>query len=147
MIHSKRKIAENNNAVSAVIGVTLMVAVAIAMAAVAYAFLTGMVGNTKQPAPAIDFYPDDGVGMKTLMITSSSSDIALKWQDLSITAKDATHTVNLVSTSGKIGTDTITMGEKLLLNGKGLTGTVTVTIVHLPSSTMMGEYTFTDITT
>ena len=38
----------NQNAVSAVIGVIIMVAITIAMAAVAYAYFTGMIGEQKQ---------------------------------------------------------------------------------------------------
>ena len=44
---TRQRILTNQNAVSAVIGVIIMVAITIAMAAVAYAYFTGMIGESE----------------------------------------------------------------------------------------------------
>lgn len=125
---------QNENAVSAVIGVILMVAVTVAMAAVAYAYFTGMIGGNSKPAPVIGFTADYSGNA----ITLTHSDVDLKWEELKIIANDGTTSVNLITASGKTGTANI--GEKIFVNGYGLTGTVSVTITYISSQTVMGDF-------
>ena len=138
----RKQIVENEKAVSAVIAVMLMVAMAVAMAAVAYAYLTGMVGGDNlEAAPIIDFTAD--YNENTLLITYSEVDI--DWEDFRIIGTDGSNTEVLQSdTEGKTGTASV--GEKIDIDdGSIVAGTVTVTITHIPSETLMGEYTFKDV--
>ncbi len=77
---------QRKQAVSAVIGVIIMVAITIAMAAVAYAYFTGMIGEQKTEAPVIDFVKSDSE--KTISI--STADIDANWNDINITFTNAT---------------------------------------------------------
>ncbi|MEM4257570.1 MAG: type IV pilin N-terminal domain-containing protein [Candidatus Thermoplasmatota archaeon] len=56
----------NQEAVSAVIGVTIMVAITVAMAAVAYTYLTGMIGG-ETPTPVASFNIKDGTANANAM--------------------------------------------------------------------------------
>ena len=81
---SKKRIL-NQYAVSAVIGVTLMVAVTIAMAAVAYAYFTGMIGSPQQQVPVVSFEPDENQDR----IKISTTDPGVQWEDLGIRSTEA----------------------------------------------------------
>jgi archaeal type IV pilus assembly protein PilA len=131
-MHKKNK---NDDAVSAVIGVTLMVAITIAMAAVAFAYFTGMIGGQTESAPTISFNPN--IVDKTITIDTADSEI--NWQDITITASDGTNHVT-IPMSG-----TVTAGDIINLRSQGVSGTVDVTITHIPSNTLLATYTFSDV--
>jgi len=138
-MNKKVQLIENEQAISAIIAVVLMVAVATAMAAVSYAYITGLIGgkNLEEP-PVIDFYQNDDQNTLTL----THADRPVDWPDLEIRVTDGTNT-ELISKTGEAE-----VGQKININDETLilTGTVTVTITHLPSDTMVGEYTFEDVT-
>ena len=50
---SNRKFREDGEAVSAVIGVILMVAITVAIAATVYVYVSGMLGGTQEETPTI----------------------------------------------------------------------------------------------
>src|SRR5512137_872522 len=82
----RREKKPNKNAVSAVIGVIIMVAITVAMAAVAYAYFTGMIGEQKTEAPIVDFVKSDKD--KTIIITTADNDE--RWSDINISFTNAT---------------------------------------------------------
>jgi len=59
---ANRKFIENQEAISAVIGVILMVAITVAIGAVAYLYFTGMLGSPKKEAEnaGISIIPENG---------------------------------------------------------------------------------------
>jgi len=128
----------DNNAISAVIGVILMVAITVAMAAVAYAYFTGMIGGQKEAAPVISFTPSQTD--KTIVV--DSADVGINWNTLSISISNTTgHTT--ITRSGIINA-----GDKInLLTDPSpvLHGTVTVTIIHVPSNSLLGTYTIENV--
>ena len=131
-------LVENENAISAVIAVMLMVSITVAMAAVGYAYLTGMIGGGPGEEPAIvDFLQNNEDN--TLLITHI--DRPTEWDDLQImgTVGGSTSIID----PGHTGE--ISVGQKISINDKGLSGTVLVTISHLQSENMVGEYTFEDV--
>ena len=72
---------EDEKAISIVIGVVLMVSVAVAMDAVGYGYITGMIGSGPEEEPAIvDFYPDYEDNTLTFTYMDRDND----WEDLSI---------------------------------------------------------------
>jgi FlaG/FlaF family flagellin (archaellin) len=137
-MHKKMLFFDNRDAISAVIAVMLMVAIAAAMAAVSYAYFTGLIGgkNLEEP-PIIDFSTNENENTLTLTYI----DRPVNWPDLEIRVTDGTN-IEFISRTGEA-----TVGQKINLNDEQtLTGTLTVTITHLPSDTMVGEYTFEDVT-
>ena len=132
-------LTEDEKAISIVIGVVLMVSVAAAMAAVGYAYITGMIGSGPEEEPAIvDFYADYEDNTLTFTYMDRDND----WEDLSIMLLQGSSSVPF--DTGNTGE--INVGQKINLNGNGLVqGTVGVTITHLPSETMVGDYTFEDV--
>jgi flagellin-like protein len=127
----------NQNGVSAVIGVIIMVAITVAMAAVAYAYFTGMIGESKTETPVISFTPS--ASEKT--ITVASADTNINWRDINITFTDGTSYDYLEKT------DTVSAGDVINLNtDQSLTGTVIVTFRYNPTNTLMGDaYTFQNV--
>ena len=71
---------KNGNAVSAVIGVILMVAITVAIAATVYVYVSGMIGGTQTQTPAIAFIVDT----RTDKMTVSSADMGINWYDCEI---------------------------------------------------------------
>jgi FlaG/FlaF family flagellin (archaellin) len=130
----KKKI--NQHAVSAVIGVIIMVAITVAMAAVAYAYFTGMIGGQKPATPVISFTPS--ASEKTISV--SSADIDTNWKDINITFTNATSHAFLVKAGSVNGGDTI-----YLLTDQPLRGTVTITFVHTPTNALLGTYTIENV--
>jgi len=128
---------QSKHAVSAVIGVIIMVAITIAMAAVAYAYFTGMIGESKTETPVISFTPS--TTEKTIQV--ASADVDANWNDINITFNNATNFAYLTKTGVVSAGDTI-----YLETDQTLTGTVTVTFRHNPTNTMMGDaYTFQNV--
>jgi FlaG/FlaF family flagellin (archaellin) len=127
---------QSKHAVSAVIGVIIMVAITIAMAAVAYAYFTGMIGGGDKVAPVISFTPN--VSEKT--ITVASADVDTIWNEINITITNTTTFTHLVKTGVVSAGDTIN-----LINDQILRGTVTVTFMHVPTNTLLGTYTIENV--
>ena len=130
-----REFNQRKHAVSAVIGVIIMVAITIAMAAVAYAYFTGMVGGGEEVTPVISFTPN--VSEKT--ITVASADVDAIWNDISITFTNATD-YNQTTRTGVVNA-----GDTIYLSAQPLLGTVTVTFMHIPTNTLLGSYTIEDV--
>ncbi|DAC72395.1 MAG TPA: hypothetical protein DSN98_05570 [Thermoplasmata archaeon] len=126
----------NQNAVSAVIGVIIMVAITIAMAAVAYAYFTGMIGESKTETPVISFTPSP----TEKIITVASADVDINWIDINITVTTTTnHTY--INKLGQVNAgDTIN-----LINDQPLRGKVTVTFTHVPTNSLLGTYTIENV--
>lgn len=127
----------NKNAVSAVIGVIIMVAITIAMAAVAYAYFTGMIGGEDEIVPVITFTPSEAENKLTI----TASDIDTNWNDINITITNATSHDYIEKTGIVTAGDIIDLDDDQIL-----TGTVTVTFRHDPTNTMMGDaFTFQEV--
>ena len=128
----------NKNAVSAVIGVILMVTVTIAMAAAAYAYFTGMIGSQKATAPTIDFVKSDTE--KT--ITVSTADFNANWGYINITFTNETSYAYLkVPKTGAIDAgDIIDLRNDQILRGK-----VTVIIRDIPTNSIVETFTIENV--
>jgi len=81
---ANRKFIKGEEAVSAVIGVILMVAITVAIAATVYVYVSGMLpaGSSSVPSIAIVQLEAAGAGNVTFVIDSASNDA--KWSDLKI---------------------------------------------------------------
>jgi archaeal type IV pilus assembly protein PilA len=124
---ANRKFIEGNErAVSAVIGVILMVAITVAIAATVYVYVSGMLGGTQNKAPNMAFNKQT---TPTKGLTLVSADSNLKWSDFTIT--------NGAITGSPAD---VTAGQFI-----SFTGTATaynITIVYEPTNTLMGTWAF-----
>jgi len=127
-----RQQLSNQNAVSAVIGVIIMVAITVAMGAVAYAYLTGMIGEQNRATPAVSFTPS--VTEKT--ITVATADIDIFWNDINITITNATGYSYITKTGIVKAGDTIFLQIDQILRGK-----VTVNFRYVPTNSILGAFT------
>jgi flagellin-like protein len=133
-IHRRKKPSEK--AVSAVIGVIIMVAITVAMAAVAYAYFTGMIGEQKTATPVISFTPS--LSEKT--ITVATADVDTNWNDINITFTNETGFAYLTKTGAVNAGDIIYLQTDQILRGK-----VTVTFRHVPTNSILGSYTIENV--
>jgi len=78
---ANRKFVEGEDAVSAVIGVILMVAITVAIAATVYVYVSGMLGGGTASTPSVSITSSpDGKGCTITVGTPTSSDI--EWEDV-----------------------------------------------------------------
>jgi FlaG/FlaF family flagellin (archaellin) len=135
-IYGRKK--SKQHAVSAVIGVIIMVAITIAMAAVAYAYFTGMIGGQKTATPVISFTPS--ASEKT--ITVSAADVDVNWNDINITITNATTFTHLVKTGVVSAGDVIDLSKDPI---PIIRGKVTVTFINVPTNSLLGTYTIDNV--
>mgnify|MGYP006278731963 FL=1 len=139
---ANRKYKENEEAVSAVIGVILMVAITVAIAATVYVYVSGMIGGGGQQTPTIAFTVDSGSDK----LIVASADAATNWNDINITTSPSA-TWNLTHGGGSttFGTDNQTTsadviaGDYLLISGAD--GNVKVTVRYDPTNSLIGTWT------
>jgi flagellin-like protein len=124
---ANRKFREaDERAVSAVIGVILMVAITVAIAATVYVYVSGMIGGTQNKAPNMAWNKETS---PTKQIVLVSADSGLLWSDFSITGD--THTNHFTTT-------TATAGDYITLTNT----TGTIYIRYVPTNTLMGSWTW-----
>lgn len=134
---ANRKFVEEEAGVSAVIGVILMVAITVAIAATVYVYVSGMIGTGPETTPTLIFQQNDADDY--LMVTGTGGQKDLNWSNVIINAIDdgAYNLTNCSKpTSGTItATDRITFGE--------FTGILEVTMYWGPTNGMIGSWKFT----
>ncbi len=145
---ANRKFRDADNAVSAVIGVILMVAITVAIAATVYVYVSGMIGGGNEAAPAMAFTVNNADD--AIMVASADSEI--QWNDFSIKTDNAAATINGTA----VGTTWTTIGNTLIAGGAtatvgagdsftiaGATGAVTVTVRYDATNSLIGTWTVT----
>ena len=159
---NRKFIEADERAVSAVIGVILMVAITVAIAATVYVYVSGMVGGTKKMAPSIMFSKDEAADR----IIVATTDSGVPWSSLQL--RSSAHAWFLVNAEVAVATGTELVKDTLKaipatspVNIAGSdfidleadqtdfpTGTtdVTITIVHADTSSILQTVTFSSIT-
>ena len=142
---NRKFIEADDKAVSAVIGVILMVAITVAIAATVYVYVSGMIGTSPQSAPNIVFVGDD-VNDK---LTVTKAEPGNHWGDLEVTlnitgAQVALHAGGYtftISANGSVsGVNSTYYDDTLVRAGDYLeveTTPITVTIRHIPTNTLI----------
>jgi len=129
---ANRKFKEEEHAVSAVIGVILMVAITVAIAATVYVYVSGMLtpGGTKTPDIAFSFDDTDGSGDNAAgrLWISTVEKTTIPWDDL---------TIGGTATCGTLWTGNIKTGQHINVTTPG---TVTVSYKDVK---LYGTWTFT----
>ena len=147
---ANRKFREaDERAVSAVIGVILMVAITVAIAATVYVYVSGMIGGTKNATPNIACTTDS----TNHKITVATADNNVRWKDIVITTgTGSTWTVynaagtSLATTAATLAalpdTTYITAGDYIVV--AGTTGTnYAITLKYTPTNALLGTWTVT----
>ncbi len=141
---ANRKFKDSEEAVSAVIGVILMVAITVAIAATVYVYVSGMMG-TQDAAPSLSFTKDDTTVSEKLTVVSADP-TNLDWGDLTllINGQDSNGI-----TDGVFGqTGTVSAGDIIVFEpDPGYTVATpttdyTVAIRHEPTNTLIYEGNF-----
>jgi flagellin-like protein len=149
---ANKKFVEGEEAVSAVIGVILMVAITVAIAATVYVYVSGMLTPTGEAAPSLAWVTDDAADKLT--ITSGSAENKYAESTTATTAnlvfkKGTTEyyvvdTTLAVNTTGDKCDDAIGAGDVLLFGtGDGGPGIGTYQIIWAPTDKLLGSVTFT----
>ena len=147
---ANRKFKEGNeHAVSAVIGVILMVAITVAIAATVYVYVSGMIGGTKNATPNIACTTDS----TNHKITVATADNNVRWKDIVITtpatstwtvhyANSTTFATNAATLLACSATTYITAGDYIVV--AGTTGTnYPITLKYTPTNALLGTWTVT----
>jgi flagellin-like protein len=142
---NRKFIEADERAVSAVIGVILMVAITVAIAATVYVYVSGMIGGTKNQTPNVACTTDS----TTNHITIATADANIKWKDVVITTDtgftwdaytpSATVIGNSTTWSSLSDTTYINAGDYILLSGG--TGNCRVTLKYTPTNSLLGTWT------
>jgi len=140
---NRKFIEADERAVSAVIGVILMVAITVAIAATVYVYVSGMIGGTKNQTPNVAC---------TNRIQVATADSNIKWKDIVVTMDNASVSWHVYSASaGAIGgwgttataTADVTAGDYILLqfNSTSMIGNVRATLKYTPTNSLLGSWT------
>jgi flagellin-like protein len=145
---ANRKFIEGDErAVSAVIGVILMVAITVAIAATVYVYVSGMIGGTQQSGPKISWVPDPSahtltitkgaIGFKYAAATTGTGNLAFRIAGSVTNQYVNTGTPYGVSaTVGTLVTSDILAGDVLSFGATG-----TYTIIWIPTNEVLGTVT------
>jgi len=158
---ANRKFIEGEEeGVSAVIGVILMVAITVAIAATVYVYVSGMIGGTPDKTPEIQFIKDETNDRMTV----AKTDGEIQWADLSIRSTAAGKAYVNGECSGSVGgalvANTLTpitatgfiaanqdvdASDFIDFECTAAETDVTITIVHADTNTVLGDYTLQTI--
>ena len=150
--NKKCKTKADERAVSAVIGVILMVAITVAIAATVYVYVSGMIGGAKNQTPNVAFMVDSS-NNKAIVTTSDAN---IKWSDVVVTlipsvnyhyqvwynggqtaagAQDST--ANPAIPTGT----TVTAGDFILLTSSVVGSNNEITLRYTPTNSLLGSWT------
>jgi archaeal type IV pilus assembly protein PilA len=143
---ANRKFREGDErAVSAVIGVILMVAITVAIAATVYVYVSGMIGGTKNATPNIAC-TTDSISHK---ITVATADNTIRWKDIVITTGATSWTLysaggtSLATSPTTLAalsdTTYVSAGDYIVI--VGTTGTsYAITLKYNPTNALLGTW-------
>jgi flagellin-like protein len=141
---NRKFIEADERAVSAVIGVILMVAITVAIAATVYVYVSGMIGGTKNQTPNVACTTDSTLNK----IQIATADANIKWTDIvitndsGVTLKWAVYSGGGVtnSTTGTMpATAEVTAGDYIYV--WGFTGNSRITLRYKPTNSLLGTWT------
>ncbi len=147
---ANRKYKENEEAVSAVIGVILMVAITVAIAATVYVYVSGMIGGGSQTTPTISCTTDASADK----LIVSSAENGIDWDDIEIKTDTANATLSLnggaandtgttwvtVSNTNFVSSGDVSAGDYFLVAGTDVEGDVEITIRYSPTNALIGTW-------
>jgi flagellin-like protein len=146
---ANRKFKEaDERAVSAVIGVILMVAITVAIAATVYVYVSGMIGGTKTQTPNVACTVDSVMNK----VTVATADANINWKDITITTDPTTNVfwrlnwangsyIAAIKTMPTLTTTSYQISAGDFINVSGVTGNVKITLKFIPTNSLLGSWT------
>jgi len=131
---TQKDYTSDNRAVSPVIGVILMVAITVILAAVIGGFVLGL-GGDLQSAPQAQISIDAATGNTGITISHDGGD-AMTSTDL-VVSYDGENTGTANFESGSFGGDEFSVGDSSTFSS--ITGDITVQLIHEPSESVIAE--------
>jgi FlaG/FlaF family flagellin (archaellin) len=150
-MYNKKSQEFKESAVSAVIGVILMVAITVAIAATVYVYVSGMIGGAKGQVANIACITDSS----TNRITITSAGANIQWKDIDVItdntsvnwrAFDSSHTPFDLAKSTSGATTDIAAGDYIeldFLTHPGTSENVRVSLRFIPTNTLLGSWAVT----
>jgi FlaG/FlaF family flagellin (archaellin) len=142
---NRKFIEADEHAVSAVIGVILMVAITVAIAATVYVYVSGMIGGTKTQTPNVACTTD----ATTNRIQVATADSNIKWTDIVVTLDKAGASyrayyangtaIAAVNNTAGAGVAEVSAGDYILLST--YVGNVKATLKYNPTNSLLGSWT------
>ena len=142
---NRKFIQADERAVSAVIGVILMVAITVAIAATVYVYVSGIIGGTKTQTPNVACTTD----ATTNRIQVATADSNIKWTDIVVTLDKAGATYRVyyangtaiaaVNNTAGAGVAEVSAGDYILLST--YVGNVKATLKYNPTNSLLGSWT------
>ena len=142
---NRKFIQADERAVSAVIGVILMVAITVAIAATVYVYVSGMIGGTKTQTPNVACTTD----ATTNRIQVATADSNIKWTDIVVTLDKAGATYRVyyangtaiaaVNNTAAAGVAEVAAGDYIMLST--YLGNVRATLKYVPTNSLLGSWT------
>jgi flagellin-like protein len=129
---ANKKFVDGEEAVSAVIGVILMVAITVAIAATVYVYVSGMIGGTSEQTPTLACSTDHT--NNKLVVTSATTDIA--WANINITITNDTSTYYTTKTGTVTAGDEIDLSTWIISEGES----ATVVFRYNPTNSLIGDW-------
>ena len=127
-----------SEAVSAVIGIILSVAIVVSLSATVYGYMSNMMDEAPKKTPQISFFADES--LKTLTVLSYNQEI--NWQDINMTAKDNNNTM---FNHGQ--TENVEVGDTIYFKDNGIIdGDIIIKFRYNPTNTLIGVYELTSVT-
>lgn len=136
---NRKFIEADDNAVSAVIGVILMVAITVAIAATVYVYVSGMIGTSPETTPNMQLVKDT----TNMKLTVASADPGnLQWESFNVTIHNTTSGASPAYSYpvGSTLTGDVEAGDIINVGSSGMT--YTVTIRHISTNTLIGTWDF-----
>lgn len=155
---ANRKFVEGEEAVSAVIGVILMVAITVAIAAAVYVYVSGMISGTTKHTPTVSAIVDHSANT----ITITGAEAGTDWKDIELIATKTSgtgtftkiyvnSTTNIASNTSIVNNKTtldpvsstsqlIKAGDYIQIVGSGSLN-VEVKLIYRPTNTLIGTWT------
>ncbi|MGF3555157.1 MAG: type IV pilin [Thermoplasmatota archaeon] len=143
---ANRKFKNENEAVSAVIGVILMVAITVAIAATVYVYVSGMLGTPTATAPKISWTPNAATNVLTITKGATDTTYGSTTGEKNLIFKNSTGeycvvgvkpTLNISNSTTSLCTQNIDGGDLISGFGDG-----TYTIIWKPTNEVLGTVSF-----
>jgi flagellin-like protein len=139
---ANRKIKEEEEAVSAVIGVILMVAITVAIAATVYVYVSGMMGGGIESTPSLSMTKD--LGETSIIITIGTvTDTGVLWSNTNYTFVDLTAGSAITTDVTFPTTGTISGGDIIKCENLTDLSEYRFTITYTPTGGTMGTISWT----
>ena len=133
---------EDDEAVSAVIGVILMVAITVAIAATVYVYVSGMLGGGPSSTPSVSMVATPS-GTSCSVTVASVTSSGVLWADVSLVLHNLTTAEQMTAPAEPVGDTTVSGGDLIQITGLTDGSQYRVTMVYDSTGSTMGTSTWT----